>query len=58
MSDPESLTPASRLIMDSIRSPNKDPVKFRTPKAEALITTESVSTLQHISTKETVKVRR
>lgn len=37
MSDPESLTPASRLIMDSIRSPNKDPTKFKTPKAAALL---------------------
>lgn len=36
MRDPESLTPASRLIMDSVRSPKRDPKKFRTPKATAL----------------------
>lgn len=34
--DPESLTPASRLIIDSVRSPKRDPKKFRNPKAIAL----------------------
>lgn len=36
MRDPESLTPASRLIIDSVRSPKRDPKKFRNPKAIAL----------------------
>uniref|UniRef100_A0A7C9ATR0 Uncharacterized protein n=1 Tax=Opuntia streptacantha TaxID=393608 RepID=A0A7C9ATR0_OPUST len=34
--DPESFTPASRLITDSTRSPKKDPKKFRNPKAITL----------------------
>ena len=34
--EPESLTPASRLIIDSVRSPKIDPKKFRNPKAIAL----------------------
>lgn len=33
MSEPESLTPASRLIIDSVRSPKTDPKKLRNPKA-------------------------
>lgn len=32
ISEPESLTPASRLIIDSIRSPKTDPKKLTTPK--------------------------
>lgn len=36
--DPESFTPASRLIIDSVRSPKTDPKKFRIPKAIALTT--------------------
>lgn len=36
MRDPESFTPASRLIIDSVRSPKRDPKKFRNPKATAL----------------------
>lgn len=36
MRSPESLTPASRFIMDSIRSPEIDPTKLRIPKAAAL----------------------
>lgn len=34
--DPESLTPASRFIIDSVRSPKTEPKKFRNPKAIAL----------------------
>lgn len=36
ISVPESLTPASRLIIDSVRSPKTDPKKLRTPRPIAL----------------------
>lgn len=36
MSFPESFTPASRLIIDSVRSPNKDPMNTSTAIAAAL----------------------
>ena len=42
ISDPESLTPASRLIIDSVRSPNTDPKKLRNPKAIALKTAQNL----------------
>ena len=40
INEPESLTPASRLIIDSVRSPKIDPKKFRNPKAIALKTNQ------------------
>lgn len=36
MSEPESFTPASRLITDSTRSPKSDPIKMRKPNPTAL----------------------
>lgn len=36
ISEPESLTPASRLIIDSVRSPKTDPKKLINPKAMEL----------------------
>jgi hypothetical protein len=48
MRDPESLTPASRLIIDSVRSPKMEPKKLRIPKAIALTTTRKISQMHII----------
>lgn len=42
MSEPESLTPASRLIIDSVKSPKTDPKKLRTPNAIVLFKKEQL----------------
>lgn len=52
--DPESFTPASLLIIDSVRSPNTDPKKVKNPKDIAL---EAQRKETFRGTKENVHVR-
>ena len=43
--DPESLTPASRLIIDSVRSPKRDPKKFINEEINACYEVPHISTM-------------